>query len=103
MRYIWPVIFLLPVIESVDRQLGLVILLTVPLFLIRKITFDKIDIPFFLFIVWLLIILPFSQSYYFSLLETGRYFAYFLIFVLVRRLPEEEKAVFKENGRSTLS
>ena len=91
MRYIWPVIFLLPVIESVDRQLGLVILLTVPLFLIRKITFDKIDIPFFLFIVWLLIILPFSQSYYFSLLETGRYFAYFLIFVLVRRLPEEEK------------
>lgn len=96
MGYIWPVFFLLPVIESFNRPLGLVILLTVPFFLIRKVTFDKIDLPFLLFIAWLLIILPFSQSYYFSLLETGRYFAYFLIFVFVRRLTGEEKAYFQE-------
>ncbi|OGG15863.1 hypothetical protein A3J20_02585 [Candidatus Gottesmanbacteria bacterium RIFCSPLOWO2_02_FULL_42_29] len=95
MGYIWPVIFLLPVIESFNRQLGLVILLVTPFLLFRKITFDKIDISFLLFIAWLLIVLPFSSSYYFSLLETGRYFAYFLIFVLVRHLPEEEKAYFQ--------
>ena len=104
MRFFWPLLFLIPVIESFSRQLGLLIILMVPILLflglrvtgVKHISFDKIDIPFLLFIIWLLIILPFSSSYYFSLLETGRYFAYFLIFIFVRRLPEGEKTYFQK-------
>lgn len=87
-------LFFLPVIESFDRNLAFNLFMTgsllvnASIFWKKKLTFDFIEL------LWLLMLLIFTLSTtlswsvsrsYFELL---RYFAYFLIFVSIRRFPD---------------
>jgi len=85
-----PLLLFLPIVESFNRQLALILLfmaallISFPVFWQKKIRLDYINLLFLLFIVWGLFTTFFSWSIIRSFSEVARYAAYFLIFVSIR-------------------
>lgn len=84
-------LFFLPIIESFNRQLALILLFTgsglvaYPIFWNRKVKIDFINLIFLLFIFWGLFTTIFSWSFIRSFTEILRYLAYYLLFVAIRQ------------------
>jgi hypothetical protein len=88
--FLWGILFCLPVIESFHTTAAFALLLIVslllgaPVFLFRKISFDRFDILFLGVLIIFTVSTLFSISLSRSYIELLRYFAYFLIFISVR-------------------
>ncbi|KKS98404.1 MAG: hypothetical protein UV73_C0002G0118 [Candidatus Gottesmanbacteria bacterium GW2011_GWA2_43_14] len=89
-------LFALPLVESVNRSVALLVLVIFSLILSAKILRRSFvgglpSILFLIFVIWTVLILPFSSSLYYSLAEVLRYLAYLLIFIYVSQLEDEAK------------
>ena len=89
-------LFFLPVLESINRTLGInlllvsAILFSLPLFLLKKIVFDKINVVFSLLLLFFGLSTITSWSLLRSYISLNIYLAYFLIFIFVRNSNSKE-------------
>jgi len=89
-------LFFLPIIESFNRQIAFNLLLSASILLSfssfwkKKIQFDVIELLWILVLILFTLSATLSWSLSRSYFELLRYFAYFLIFVSIRRFPDSQ-------------
>lgn len=93
------ILFFLPVIESINREVGFIFLFTGSLFLAvdvfrgKKIRFDIIDTAWLILLVIFSFSILYSLSFIRSFMETLRYLAYFFIFISFRNSDDKKRLI----------